>query len=844
MSLRTSVGWGILFLATGAFLQSVLLTDLRSLQHDAGDRESNTVAVWGAQVMEQTVAAPGPNVSAVELRIFGPHAVPLAGTVTLRVRRAEADDDLRVTTAEARRLRRSDGTRFAFSPLSVSAGERLVLRLEFPEGTEKAPLLVRAERPEPTTGAWSDYKRGELRLNGEILPADAAFQLYARGRQPFGQQAVAAALLGGLTLLAGALPRLPRWLPLGLLTVSLPVVFALPLLASPTFLGTGDWDMNTTIHAAAERALNRERQLPGWNPYLCGGTPLIGYPEAPVFSPFFLTVLLGGPVTGFKINVVLHLIIGFAGFVVWLRRGWRTSWPAAFLGAAAVLFSSFVALHLFAGHTRKVSIAWIPWVLFFLQRAMETEIPNSPHSAKASRGRQFPIPNVSHSQRWARVFGNWKLDIGHWRGLRWTAPAAAALALMFLDGSVYLSLYTALFALLLGFFTALGRRRWRPLVAAALTVVLAGLIAGVHLGPVVASERFGALDLPRPTEPLPLRNLLDVFLDPNQAPYAFKFERQPQPWHEYGAYVGVGILLLAGIGALTSTRRLAPWLLAGAVFFAGAFFPTVQRLQALVPVFGELRNPQRMAVMVTVALALTAAVGFDRIRHWLAGPDPALARPVHAALSMLAALAIGQVIFVSSNTLASTFRVAPPPGEPAAPFRQGWARDLPVGEEDSFIFTMENTVRNHGSVNRCSVAGVYPSDHLRLPDEPDRDRGIAFRANPYSGEAFLLTGSGTAVVEAQTTQTARVRYAAASPAILALNMNAHRGWRADVSPDGGSPRRVAAERNDRLVTIPVAAGSGVVTFRYRPPGLLGGLLVTILGAGCALWLWRRGSTDD
>lgn len=790
---------GIALMLAGVFLYRALLTDLPVFTHEAGDRPENLLPLSGTQTIGQTIASPRTTLSGVELVMHGPQGVRLEGDVLFHLRRSPTDErDLRSAQVDAATLQRGAHTRFLFPPLPVEIGAPLYFFIEYPSGTDQRPLLIRAERPRTDNGSWNDYPRGTVRLAHQPDVGDLGFRLLARERLPFGVQVSAMGALGGLALLAGALARRAA-APATLVTlgVGLPLVFLLPLATNPTFLGVGDWDMNTTIATAAARALLQERTFPGWNPYLCGGTPLAAFPEAPVFSPFFGTVLLGGPVVGFKINIALHGIIGFLGMLYWLRYGFRTSWSAAFLGAATVMFSSFVALQLHEGHSRKIAIAWLPWVLALLQRATETE------------------------------------------KVRYAAPAGAALALMALDGSVYLLSYTAFAVALLGGLKSACARRWLPLLAAGITLLVGGLLAGAHLVPAAASQAVLHPSL-EPAAPPPLRALIDVFLDPNQHPNALKFDGQSLRWSEYGAYVGIVPVTLAVLGAVTAWRRLWPLLAVGALFLLGAVSPLVQHALQGVPLLGELRNQQRMVVLVTVAVGIAAALGMERLVRWLAAPpnEDRASRSARAALGVLAALVIGHFIYVNTETFASTFVVPSPPPR-ATRFRQGWAALRFAGTADSFPFTMENTARNQGSINRCSVAAVRPGA-LRLPPA-DHDREIAaeFTDKPYRGEAFLLTGKGTTTVQSQQTSAVSVDYAADTPATIVLNQNYHPGW---AVTQGGAD--VAGQPTDAfplrgLVATGVGPGRGTLLFTYRPPALGLGLLASAAGLGLALWIWKR-----
>ena len=79
-------------------------------------------------------------------------------------------------------------------------------------------------------------------------------------------------------------------------------------------------------------------QFPFWDPYKCGGMPLIGNPSSRVLTPFFLLHLIRGPLIGIHLEIVAHLAIGFAGAHL-LARGarvgklganccWRARFPA------------------------------------------------------------------------------------------------------------------------------------------------------------------------------------------------------------------------------------------------------------------------------------------------------------------------------------------------------------------------------------------------------------------------------------------------------------------------------------------------------------------------------------
>jgi hypothetical protein len=210
-------------------------------------------------------------------------------------------------------------------------------------------------------------------------------------------------------------------------------------------------------------------------------------------------------------------------------------------------------------------------------------------------------------------------------------------------------------------------------------------------------------------------------------------------------------------------------------------------------------------------------------------------------------MVVGHLLFVNTETLASIFTLPPDARPPVHtldathPFRQGWAPSKFIGTDDSFVFTMGNTLRNQGSVNRCSVASVQPSLALRLaPEATPLDQRNDFTDAPYQGEVFFVRGTGSARVVRQETTLTEARYTAETTARLVLNQNYHQGWWVELRPDEHSPSFIPAFPHESMSAVIVPAGEGTITFRYRTPLLGLGMLTTALGLTVALTLCRAG----
>ena len=103
-------------------------------------------------------------------------------------------------------------------------------------------------------------------------------------------------------------------------------------------------------------------QFPFWNPYKCGGMPMLGNPQSRILTPFFIVQLLFGPLIGTHIEIIAHLAIAFAGAYL-LARSLRQSRLAAIACGGVFAGSSWFSLHVAVGHATFMGAAYIPWVL-------------------------------------------------------------------------------------------------------------------------------------------------------------------------------------------------------------------------------------------------------------------------------------------------------------------------------------------------------------------------------------------------------------------------------------------------------------------------------------------------
>ncbi len=160
----------------------------------------------------------------------------------------------------------------------------------------------------------------------------------------------------------------------------------LTLVLAPWFketrtFGFHDWDVQASHRYLVLLSLFRYHEFPAWNPFACGGFPAWGYVESDtiVVSPFLPAYLLLPLALALRIEVLGMAVIGAAGAYAAASR-FTSSHAARALTAVIWAVNGRWALQIAAGHTWHLAYAWMPWCLFFFERARASEL-----RARASR---------------------------------------------------------------------------------------------------------------------------------------------------------------------------------------------------------------------------------------------------------------------------------------------------------------------------------------------------------------------------------------------------------------------------------------------------------------------------
>jgi hypothetical protein len=347
------------------------------------------------------------------------------------------------------------------------------------------------------------------------------------------------------------------------------LVFCYILVTHLTTAGAwGDWDFFLTLQWAAYHSVRYYHQIPQWNPYTCGGNPLIGNPQSHVLTPWFLFTLLFGPVVGLHLEVIVHSAIAWSGGYV-LGRELRMSRLAAICTATTYAGSSWFFLHEGFGQIVFLALAYLPWLL---------------------------------AAGWAAATETGKL--------RYTIAGGALIALSFFEGGPYPPLFEVLSLAIVLPVLAVMRISVRPLIVLLLIGLFTGGFAAIKYVP---AREFVAAH-PRPTVEggdYSLQDLSAALFSRDQDPNHYG----PGPYYffESGAYVGLfSVIALVG---LLSPRRAILWVIAATIFFLLARGRTGPSCAWVwlhhLPVYSSTRVPQRYLIPFSLAIGVLAGIGID-----------------------------------------------------------------------------------------------------------------------------------------------------------------------------------------------------------------------------------------
>ncbi len=429
------------------------------------------------------------------------------------------------------------------------------------------------------------------------------------------------------------------------------LVFCYRLVLHLTFAGTvNDWDFVSASQWAAYWTVDQYHQFPLWNPFLCGGMPLLGDPQSHVLTPgFFLTMMLG-PVVGLHLEVILYCAIGWAGGYV-LGRVLGLRRISAVCTATAFAGSSWFFLRTSEGQFPFLAFVYLPWIL-------------AAGWAASDRAK-----------------------------LRYAAVCGLLIAVSFFESGPYPPLFGGLTLALVMVGRAAVRLSGRPLIA---LIVASFFAAG-----------FGAIKF------LPATQVMESHPHRTDAGYSNTVEALGRAlfarnqdhnrsslngwgFWESGAYVG--LFALIAVAALRYPRSALPWVVAAIfLFYAARGWTSPNCLWAWlhrIPLFSSTRLPSRVLIPFVLMVAVLAGIGIDAVCS--------RGSPVALAVSVLLVIVGGvDLLAVGPPNLSFALLNVPGPGPTHGEFAQSLR---PPAVAQSAV------IRDHQGVVNCYTGMDWPTN--------------------------------------------------------------------------------------------------------------------------------------
>lgn len=382
---------------------------------------------------------------------------------------------------------------------------------------------------------------------------------------------------------------------------------------------------------------------PVWDPWVAFGQPMLAQPDTQVLYPFTWLNLVLPLAAGYSVFVLVHLVLSGTGLFRLARLLGAERCGALVAAALWMLSGPFVSLasvwHHFAG------ASWMPWVL----------------EAAEQTARSGGKPR--HVLRWGLLTG-----------------------LQVLAGSADMAAMTALLAALLvarhlGPRASASVSRLRVAGAALAAMALGlGSSAALWMPTLEVARRSVRWSLPSSAQqywslhPLSLLQLgLPLFVVdlPLQGEWRQRLFEGREPFLE-SVYIGLPALALAWASLLGRARHTV--FLTGIAVFSGLValgrHTIVQAaVVGLLPPLAILRFPQKAMILVALALALLAGLGFDawsRAAFWKSRWGFVLGLGLAASATILA---LAGVLFAAEPLGRATLL---PVAEAGAPYRQLW----------------------------------------------------------------------------------------------------------------------------------------------------------------------------
>ncbi len=542
--------------------------------------------------------------------------------------------------------------------------------------------------------------------------------------------------------------------------------------------GFWDWDYQQTLLEVSRLSWIDYGQVPLWNPFIGGGVTLAGNTLNHAWAPCFIPVLLFGTLWGTKLCLLFYLLLAQWGMVLF-AAGLGLSRRGTIFSALLYSLGGAFAHHLTHGHFEWIAIAWIPFVLWTIQK------------------------NLKQLQR------------------RYIGLGALFYAFIFLDGGPYQFAFASVFFGVYIFLLSIRMKRIRPIILLFVIIFLGASLSAIKLFPVYETVTKYPREIKEdnfygaPFVPKPVDIIHQAFLDRDQ-------EHKPDAWMPYnlniGCYVGWLPTVMALLCLGMNFKKRWPQTLC-ALFFLWIMLGSVLPWSPWIvlnkfPGLSMLRVPSRFNIYVLFWLSLFAGEGLDLLQK----PFKSF-RWSHVLSTLLIIFIVVDLLWVNGKIFKVAFSIPPLTVNKKSdfkcysdsPYMNTYKKEIIYNtffnwHSCAFPAVKENrgVIRNYKTIHFKSFA--LPFDHPY-----------------YQGEAWLMDKKGH-IDEIQLTPNKISVKTNGQGHILFFNQNFDKGW----IHDGESELKIM--NINGLLAVRLPQGVTNITLLYRPKAFFLGAIVSAITA--------------
>ena len=550
--------------------------------------------------------------------------------------------------------------------------------------------------------------------------------------------------------------------------------FVNPIFENISYWGQMDWDQFTFWHAVPRETILKYHQFPLWNPYSNGGNVLLGHPHSPFLSPFYIFVMIFGPVIGLKLQIIIYLILGMLG-MFFACRYLQISKASSYLSSFVYMLSSVFPLHIREGHSVEVlAMAYIPWLFLFI--------------LKGSKNKNYCL------------------------------TATLLFSFIFLGGAIKL---LSIAIVLLSIFSVCQSIKEKNIIFIKnLFVIFLGafFLCAIKLLPVLEFLSHS----PRYTDSFqgtPLNLLFTILLNRQQADLYLQSHNNFQVmtnnlgimegWHEYGAYIGIIPLFLFLFGAIKKFKKCWPLIIAGLACLLvslGNKSPiNLWGILHYLPYFNFLSCPQRFILGFIFFASLVAAMALSDMEKILKG-NKFINKFL---LTGVILIVLFDLQIVNSPIFKGTFTIVPLQLKRENYFAQRYVN------ENFYSFNISRSSMYPVFLSNSGILDSYEVIHVK------RGEVLPVSDPLYKGEAYLAKDKGRVSITFFSPNKIIVDVWAEEADTLVLNQNYYNGWKV---VKGGLKGKASGFKG--LISTSISPGYQRVIFYYMPNSFLIGLFIS------------------